>query len=145
MCQSTDVIRLVLRAATTKREQLFVWLAVDTYLQRILAASEQKLIAHGMRPFVTPVAAELALDRAQQCNGLADYLTRLIDHDDLIADLVLRSIRFYSARFAAMSNAEITAELGITDNSDLNTAALVIQRNLSFITPTFQHSEGDTQ
>lgn len=133
MCVSTDTARLILRLASTQREVDFVWTAIDAYFARIVAASEQKLVSHGMRPFVTPIAAELALERAVYSTSFPEFIASLIGGDELVADLAIRAVRFYATRFAVMDNTSISAELRMKLNFDIHAAACVVARNLEFI------------
>ncbi len=132
--QPGNVVRLLLRAAPARREERFVVVAVRTYFNRVINASMRKLVAHGLRPVVAPIAAELALDRISAARTFPEFLSRLIDDDCEVAELVMRAIQLYSVRFAGMASEAIAQEVG-AHNIDFNTAALIVQRNLSYINP----------
>lgn len=132
--QPDTAIRVLLRAATARREERFVVLAVRTYFKRIMNASVKKLRAYGLRPVVAPVAAELALMRSMPARSFPEFISRLIDEDADAADLVIRAVRLYAERFASMAAQDIEKELGSAD-ADLCIAAQVLHRNLSFISP----------
>ncbi|ROT43876.1 hypothetical protein [Pusillimonas sp. NJUB218] len=132
--QPDTAIRLLLRATTARREERFVVLAVRTYFIRIMNASMKKLRAYGLRPVVAPVAAELALNRAATARSFPEFVTRLIDDDRDVADLVIRAIRLYAERFAAMTTEAIEQEVGAIGR-DMCAAAQTVSRNLSFISP----------
>lgn len=132
--QTDTVIRLVLRAATARREERFVVLAVRTYFNRIINASMKKLRAYGLRPVVAPIAAELALTRASTARSFPEFIARLIDDDADAADLVMRAIRLYAERFTSMPDHEIEHEVG-NAGIDVVTAAQVVHRNLNCIAP----------
>lgn len=133
--QPDTAIRVLLRAATARREERFVVLAVSTYFNRIMNASVKKLRAYGLRPVVAPVAAELALMRSMTARSFPEFIARLIGEDADAADLVIRAVRLYAERFASMAAQDVEKELGASD-ADLCVAAQVIHRNLSFISPT---------
>ena len=132
--QPDTAIRLLLRATTAQREERFVVLAVRTYFTRIMNASMKKLRAYGLRPVVAPVAAELALNRAATARSFPEFVTRLIDDDRDVADLVIRAIRLYADRFAGMTTEAIEQEVGAIGR-EMCAAAQAVARNLSFISP----------
>lgn len=138
------LVRLLLRAAPARREERFVVVAVRTYFWRVMHASMRKLSAHGLRPVVAPVVAELALDRAAAARTYPEFVARLIDGDHDVADLVLRAIDLYAKRFAGMTDEAIEQEIG-PQSSGLGNAAQTVQRNLSYITPrTAQRADTKT-
>ncbi|SHI11992.1 hypothetical protein SAMN04488135_109140 [Pollutimonas bauzanensis] len=138
------VVRLLLRVAPAGREKRFVVVAVRTYFWRVMNASMRKLVAHGLRPVVAPIVAELALARAAAARTYPEFITRLIDDDHDAADLALRAIGLYAARFADMTLEAIEREIG-KHAGDLGDAAQVVQRNLSYITPrTAQRADTKT-
>jgi len=135
--QPDIAVRLLLRAATAPREERFVVYAVRTYFTRVMHASMKKLRAYGLRPVVTPVAAELALNRAVCARTFPEFVTQLVSDDHDVADLVLRAIRLYADLFSRLG---VQAQKSKSSDieRDMYIAAQVIQRNLSFISPAHQ-------
>lgn len=136
--QPDTTVRLLLRVATAPREERFVVYAVRTYFTRVMNASTKKLTAHGLRPVVAPVAAELALNRAAYARTFPEFVAQLISEDRDVAELVLRAIRLYAEVLSRMNEEEGKKETSDIE-SDMYIAAQVIQRNLSFISPSQQY------
>lgn len=132
--EPSQAIELLLRAATAQREKTFVVFAVRTYFRRVMYASMRKLLAYGLRPVVTPIAAELALARARQAKTFSQFMEQLIDDDAEVANLVLRAINLYCTRVISEPLEVIEREFGV-DGLDLCNAAQIVQRNLSCIHP----------
>ena len=132
--EPTQAIELLLRAATAQREKTFVVFAVRTYFRRVMNASMRKLLAYGLRPVVTPIAAELALTRARQAKTFNQFMEQLIDDDAEVANLVLRAINLYCMRLINEPLEVIERELGMQAR-ELCNAAQIVQRNLSCIYP----------
>lgn len=132
--EPSQAIELLLRAATAQREKTFVVFAVRTYFRRVMNASMRKLLAYGLRPVVTPIAAELALTRARQAKTFSQFMEQLIDDDAEVANLVLRAINLYCMRLINEPLEVIEREFGV-DGLDLCNAAQIVQRNLSCIYP----------
>lgn len=129
------LIHLLNRAATSAREQRFVALAVRAYFFRVMNASMRKLQAHGLRPVVAPVAAELAVTRARHARTFGEFLVRLIDDDTEVATLVWRAIALYADRCIGMAPETAAQELRASADTDLVNAARIVKRNLTFIYP----------
>lgn len=90
-------VRTLLRIATAGREEVFVAGAVFQYFDRIMHASTRKLKDFGFRPVVAPIAAELALNRARTARTYPEFVSRLIDDDEYVAELAMRAVQFYAS------------------------------------------------
>ncbi|TFL14054.1 hypothetical protein CSC67_07750 [Pusillimonas caeni] len=112
--QPGTVVRTLLRIAVAGREERFVADAVVQYFDRIMNASGRKLKSYGLRPVVAPVAAELALNRARSARTYHEFVARLIDDDEYVAQMALRAVQFYAS-------------------SAQNGAAQAVRRNLAYI------------
>lgn len=117
-----SVVRTLLRIATASREERFVAGAVSDYFDRIMNASSHKLTTYGFRPVVAPIAAELALNRARSARTYPEFVSRLIDEDEVVAQLALRAVQFYAEAF---------------EGSDAT--AMVVSRNLANISGASIH------
>lgn len=110
----STVVRTLLRIAIAGCEERFVAEAVVQYFARIMNASGRKLKSYGLRPVVAPVAAELALNRVRSARTYHEFVSRLIDEDEYVAQMALRAVQFYAS----------SVESG---------AAQTVRRNLSYI------------
>lgn len=115
--QSGTAIRTLIRVASAASEERFVKYALVEYFERIMSASSRKLKAYGLRPVVAPVAAEFALNRVQCARTYPEFIARLIDDDEYVAEIAMRAVKFYAGAFPN------------------NGTAQSVLRNLSYIAP----------
>ncbi|WP_420177868.1 hypothetical protein [Kerstersia gyiorum] len=117
----TQLLRL---SCDDERRTNFVCNAISVYFRRLLRASPDKLCRFGFSPVATAVQAELALARVANMDFSPAFLVRLIA-DSETADLALRAVRFYAARYADLDFDAVTAEVG-DGASDVMAAARTI-------------------
>lgn len=137
--EAQKVAQMIERAAAAEAGQRFAHLAITVYFQRLIAASERQLIAAQLRPVLVPVAAELALQRAQRAQSFRDFLRTLMNDQALVASLAIRAVSLYAQRFAVMDNAAIGKEIGRRASFDVSAAAAVVWQNLLCIDPSLSN------
>lgn len=91
---------------------IFACNAIEIYFDRIVRASEDKLIRFGLRPVIAPMAAESALARVECVEFSHAYLHALVAGDPEVAVLAMRAVHFYTQRFSQMTLDEVLAEVG---------------------------------
>lgn len=123
---STDSVLAELLRLTCEDEQRmnFVCNAISVYFRRLQNASPKKLVAAGLQAVVTPMVAELALQRVAHTDYSPAFLVRLISNDD-VAALAWRAVRFYANRYAVMPLDVLSDEVG-EGASDVAAAASTI-------------------
>lgn len=105
-------IEFLLTAAPTPELLRFIGNAINVYLWRVSTASPHKLAQFGLRPVVSGMAAESALDRVANVDFTPAYLYALIAEDEEVAVLALRAVHFYAHRYAAMDVRGVRREVG---------------------------------
>lgn len=130
---STDTVLAELLRLTCEDEQrmAFVCNAISVYFRRLQTASPKKLVAAGLQAVVTPLVAELALQRVERTDYSPAFLVRLIADRD-VAVLAWRAVRFYAARYASMPLDVLSDEVG-EGASDVAAAASTIHFMLQAI------------
>lgn len=106
------VASLLALAAPTQELHQFVGNAITTYLDRITRATAEKLLAHGLRPVVSLMAAESALARVAGMEFGPGFVHVAVGDDGEAALLVLRAVVFYARRFADMDLDGVSDEVG---------------------------------
>lgn len=94
----------------------FVGNAIERYFTRLVQFTDMnKLVECGLRPVVSPVAAEEALRRGQHATSYtAAWVHALIANDAEAARLALRAVAYYAKRYAAADLALVSDEVGET-------------------------------
>ena len=102
----------LISAAPTDELMQFVGNAIVRYFRRIIRADGKKLAQFGLRPVISPAAADEALRRVEYVEYSSAWLHALVANDPEVARLALRAVGFYAKRFADAHLEQVSAEAG---------------------------------
>jgi len=106
------VAQILCDVARTSDLMQFVGNAIHIYFQRVTGATHQKLVRYGLRPVISPMVAEQALDRVAEVQYSEAYIHGLVANDGDVAVLALRAVQFYARRYSSMDLAQLSNEVG---------------------------------
>ncbi|MGG4603712.1 hypothetical protein ACLPHM_02840 [Paenalcaligenes sp. Me131] len=104
---------------------MFIGNAISVYFKRVMHSSPAKLAKYGLRPIISPVAAEDALRRVQHVEYSEAWLHALIANDAEVAALAWRGVQFYAKRYAEMDLTAMSEEVGEVAMTLKDTARLI--------------------
>ncbi len=104
---------MLINVAPTAELMWFVGHAVRVYFNRLIDWDKpEQLAKFGLRPVVSPLAADEALRRVAYVEFSAAWVHALIANDAEAARLALRAVAYYAKRYSTLHLEQVSAEVG---------------------------------
>lgn len=117
---------LLINVAPTQELMWFIGHAVRVYFTRLIDFDKpERLADYGLRPVVSPLAAEEALRRVAYVEFSSAWVHALIANDAEVARLALRAVDYYAKRYSTKHLEQVSTEVGESAMRAMDCAHLI--------------------